>query len=578
MGRLSVVSKGKPSRETTKLDWAVLDGQVRQATIRDIPTSQKFPSYVLRTLFGLTEDDASEAITDASQDRGIDAVLLDEANRDIHLFQFKYHEVEEHLAKQFPGRCVDNTISFADDLLQQRQQIFATSNKLLHVKIRQIWDLIKGGPVTIHIHLATNGRKLDSADSARLKEALKRYQVRLWEYGARDLIKSAVRPTQRVRRKIAFIEGARLEVAIHNRRMLTGVVSLRELALLLRHPDSRSQVDHTLFADNVRGVLGMDNEVNRSIFRTILSKDAPDFVFFNNGITIVTDQVLFQAGGNFPVEMINPQIVNGCQTASIVHQAFVIDESSLAEGEMSPSVQIRIIESADPRFTEMVALATNSQTRIYGRDLRAVDETQLKIEAMLQHHGYRYLRKRSDTTDRPKSQTIDMARLGQIMLAYYKRQPELAKTSNAIFGDLYEDVFDAQLLNSASIIAVHILSDMIEDRRQLAKQRMRSIEKRSYHEEWIIEGHFHVLFVLGLLCDRDGIELSDIRGAALRMAEAIDVVAEYASRHSNVAAYRLFRTKNTSDQLERNVDKTKKQEAGAPQLDLFADPTIQFVA
>src|SRR5580704_621962 len=109
--------------------------------------------------------------------------------------------------------------------------------------------------------------------------------------------------------------------------------------------------------------------------------------------------------------MINPQIVNGCQTTSIVHQAYSADPAIFENHTDIPSVQIRIIESSDPKFTEQVALTTNSQTRIYGRDLRAIDETQLKIELALKSQGYRYLRKRSDKSDLPAIQTIDMARL-----------------------------------------------------------------------------------------------------------------------------------------------------------------------
>jgi hypothetical protein len=61
--------------------------------------------------------------------------------------------------------------------------------------------------------------------------------------------------------------------------MITGVVTLKELSMLLFHPETPKQLDHTLFMDNVRGALGMDNEVNRSISKTLFSEEAANFFF-----------------------------------------------------------------------------------------------------------------------------------------------------------------------------------------------------------------------------------------------------------------------------------------------------------
>jgi hypothetical protein len=570
----------KTNLDSSRLDWSVLDGLVRDITDRDVHLSKKFSIYVLRILLRLSEVDAFDALTDASQDRGVDAVVVDEASHNVHLFQFKYHESEDHLSKNFPGRSVDYIAAFVDDLLQKRKEIFKSTNKLLHPKINQIWDLVERGPAQLHIHFASNGRKLESEHRSRLQCALDKYAGKIWEYGANDLVKHLSRKRNfKDRRRLTFQNDARFELHVNEKRMLTGVVELSELARFLRHPTFETQIDHSLFNDNVRGVLGIDAAVNRQIARTISSEDASNFVFFNNGITIVADQVLYQTGGNFPVDMINPQIVNGCQTASMIFEALQLSNRRFDDHDLGPSVQVRIIESNDPKFTETVALATNSQTRIYGRDLRAIDETQLKIERALNRLGFSYLRKRSDKSDRPRSQTIDMARLGQNILAYYRRQPELAKTkSNDVFGEFYEAVFDKTFLNPDRIIAVHLLSNQIEERREFARHRLRSIERKRYHEEWILEGHFHVLFVLGLICERDEIELFDVSAATLRLNEAVALVGDFVDRHSNVAAYRLFRAVDTTEQLAKAVEKTKKSEIGLPQLDLFSDPVVHFTA
>jgi hypothetical protein len=163
-----------------------------------------------------------------------------------------------------------------------------------------------------------------------------------------------------------------------------------------------------------------------------------------------------------------------------------------------------------------------------------------------------------------------MARLGQIILAYFAQKPEQAKIrTNDIFGEMYETIFDVQFLTSQRIIAVHTLNYMIEERRQLAKQRQHLADKSRYDEHWIIEGGFHVLYVIGLLCERDGLDRSDLRRAASRLNEAIEIVGEFVAKHPGVAAYRLFRTVGTAEALSRSVGGTSRKSKDQPQYDLF---------
>jgi len=60
-----------------------------------------------------------------------------------------------------------------------------------------------------------------------------------------------------------------------------------------------------------------------------------------------------------------------------------------------------------------------------------------------------------------------------------------------------------------------------------------------------------------------------VKSAALRVAEAIEIVGEYVSKHASVAAYRLFRSAETASRLNKLVDQTKRQDRGLPQGDLF---------
>lgn len=73
----------------------------------------------------------------------------------------------------------------------------------------------------------------------------------------------------------------------------------------------------SLFNDNVRDFQGI-NPVNSEIYDTIES-NPEQFIILNNGITIVCDEF---KQNNTKLSISNPQIVNGCQTSHVLHEAY----------------------------------------------------------------------------------------------------------------------------------------------------------------------------------------------------------------------------------------------------------------
>jgi hypothetical protein len=65
-----------------------------------------------------------------------------------------------------------------------------------------------------------------------------------------------------------------------------------------------------LFARNIRGFLGMDTPINKSMMET-LRKDPHGFFYRNNGVTIVCDRVV-ATGSEVSRQLLvaNPQIIN----------------------------------------------------------------------------------------------------------------------------------------------------------------------------------------------------------------------------------------------------------------------------
>lgn len=110
-----------------------------------------------------------------------------------------------------------------------------------------------------------------------------------------------------------------------------------------------------LFNDNVRDYQG-ETAINESILNTIQT-EPESFVLMNNGITIIcTDMV----SGNRKVTIRNPQIVNGCQTCSVLYRAYRkgIDISKVV-------ISAKIISTKDLEITNKVIRGTNRQNIVY---------------------------------------------------------------------------------------------------------------------------------------------------------------------------------------------------------------------
>ncbi|EAN9040028.1 abortive phage infection protein, partial [Salmonella enterica] len=130
------------------LDWNTLHHKV-QAYLdpeNGIDKPQKaFPILMVATLLNVSDEEAEDAITDGSMDRGVDAVYVDDRDgrNSIHIFQFKYSDTFENTKKNFPSNEIDKLVSFFDDLLDLNKSLEKTCNPILWNKIKEIWAALE---------------------------------------------------------------------------------------------------------------------------------------------------------------------------------------------------------------------------------------------------------------------------------------------------------------------------------------------------------------------------------------------------------------------------------------------------
>jgi len=249
--------------------------------------------------------------------------------------------------------------------------------------------------------------------------------------------------------------------------------------------------DH-LFRKNVRNFLGK-SRTNKKILET-LDKDAANFWYYNNGITVLCDKANIVMEKGY-VRLENPQIVNGCQTVKSIQKY---------DGELKGEVMVRVIESVDHEFVNFLTLYQNSSNPVRNRDLKSNDPVQIRLKNEFRREGYYYEIKRGEEYSKmaKKYPALKSEFNGNVinneliakLLATLKIGPAIAlsKGSDKFFGDYYDELF-VQNLSTFKCLAPFYLYDVIRDTYVGNTKKFHSFDK-----DWVFKNralHYVLAFV-----------------------------------------------------------------------------------
>lgn len=111
-------------------------------------------------------------------------------------------------------------------------------------------------------------------------------------------------------------------------------------------------INRSVFFDNIRD-FDPDSKINKDIASALQKGESHDFIFRNNGITVVAKSV-DRTGDRFRIE--DYQVVNGCQTSNIL-----FNNRSVATGVHVP---FRLIGTKDDEFISSIIAGTNRQNAV----------------------------------------------------------------------------------------------------------------------------------------------------------------------------------------------------------------------
>lgn len=194
----------------------------------------------------------------------------------------------------------------------------------------------------------------------------------------------------------------------------------------------------SLFSDNVRDYQG-ETSINSEIMDTIQYSPS-NFALLNNGITIVCSSVL---SSNRKITLRDPQIVNGCQTCTVIFDAHTagIDLSNV-------SVLAKVIATESEELTTTVIRGTNSQNvveseafetaRIFHKNLEEFFNTYQK-----ENSGRIYYERRANQYYRNSGispgRVIALKALTQSFVSVFMQAPHLGSSHEALLLKKYKN-------------------------------------------------------------------------------------------------------------------------------------------
>jgi hypothetical protein len=228
--------------------------------------------------------------------------------------------------------------------------------------------------------------------------------------------------------------------------------------------DEAGLVRKGVFDLNVRDFQG-NTEVNAEIKATLNDADAPEFWWLNNGVTILAEKATVSGDS---VTISGPQVVNGLQTTTQIHEQFGEDKVV----NPSQAILVKVISSDDEEIRDKIIKATNSQNAIQPATLRATDKIQRDIEASLKAAGLFYDRRKNyyKNLGRPAEKIVSIPLLAQSLMAVVLGRPDdaRARPSSLIKNDAnYLSIFSDQTPMGVYLVAATFIKRVEERLRAL---------------------------------------------------------------------------------------------------------------
>jgi len=417
----------------------------------------RFVAWYVHRILLQNKEATKIAVVDGANDKKIDAIVIDDENRNIIIIQGKFYETGKIDSKPL------NEVLSAWIRLQDLHSLQNDGNN----KLKQLIEVLRRAledEYNIVFELLTTGELTSSALSDY--EVFSNKLEESKDFSASVIFVNA----QLLESRLMDADAKQLPILNHvvnidpekvmtfNIKGTRSVVAAIPLLECLHFPGIN---DQKLFRKNVRQSLGW-NSVNKRIKNSLRSERPQDFFFSHNGITAICSEFSLNAEKT-ELKCKDLNVINGCQSLTTIYRC---SEDIRKIPKDTGYILFRFYEVPQKDLVDKISINTNSQSAVKPRDLRSNDRVILSLkhtyEAMYPDGLLLNQRGMEIPGNIDKSKVIDVAELAKIIMAWHCQRPNISYNEKKLFDELYKNIFKTDY-NPVSILALNTWEILIGD-------------------------------------------------------------------------------------------------------------------
>lgn len=411
--------------------------------------SRSFLNWFLENIFGIDDTSADDAICDGGQDKGIDAIYVDELNEEIIIFQSKTVEsatktIGDTSLKEFAG-TLSQLSTIENIALIEKGNANETLKKLVvELKLKEKVEngfIVKGIFITNALADQNATEYLTANENIKLFDKKKIVEVHI------DFEKQGG-----VNDEFVFDCS---HVTPLNFSTLDNIAEVWVFTALASDLVKMSGIeDASLFQQNVRLALG-STKVNKAIKKSILDPNEHiKFPLYHNGITIICGSAKYEKD---TIIVNSYVVVNGAQSISTLY-----NQRKNITDNLKILTKIIRLNTSDVGLVKKITTNSNNQNAIKPRDLQSNQNIQQRLKKEFESiDGYEFAVKRGEVLDDGK--VISNEDAGRMLLAFDLNEPWNSHQKAQIFDEYYSKIFARPEVNAQRIILVYEILSVVEE-------------------------------------------------------------------------------------------------------------------
>jgi hypothetical protein len=395
---------------------------------------QRFVAWYLMNIHLRDKNETKDCITDGTDDKQIDAIVIDDDKSTVFIIQGKF--IGSDRVDATPLREVLSSWIQLKDLVRLQE----VGNTKLKRKLSEVATALDDD-YDVSFELITTSSLTDAAktDLATFQEQLANAEdlaatIHLVDQNElrRRYDMALEKDNPSIRHTIKLEPNKYLKMDIGGTQAVLAAIQLKDC---LSFPGVK---DGTLFQKNVRQSLGLNNTVNKGIKTTIYGDKHRDFFFFHNGITAICNKMVSDNNNN--LELHGLSVVNGCQSLNTI-----LSCSERVKAVQDTYIMFRFYEIPQRDRADRISISTNSQSAVKPRDLRSNDKRVLNLKRAFEQKyaaGY-FVTKRGEAPPAAKDRNyvLDLSDFGKYLISWHSQRPNIAYSEAKIFDKYFEQLF-----------------------------------------------------------------------------------------------------------------------------------------